>query len=63
VVKPRLAAELPMYGDPDFSSDLQKLLDKYSMDEILERNEIDPLTVLLILVDYGFNQLLDDQSE
>lgn len=52
-----------MYGDPDFSSDLQKLLDKYSMDEILERNEIDPLTVLMILVDYGFNQLLDDEVD
>lgn len=64
MVKPRLAVELPMYGEPSFEEDLQKLLDKYTMDEILELNEISPLVVLMILVDYGFNQLLeDDQSE
>ena len=52
-----------MYGDPDFSSDLQKLLDKYTMDEILELNEISPLVVLMIRVDYGFNQLLENDEQ
>lgn len=50
-----------MFGDPDLSDELRKLLDKYTMDEILERFEIDPLTVLIILVDSGFNQLLEDE--
>lgn len=50
-----------MYGEPTFEEDLQKLLDKYTMDEILELNEISPLVVLMILVDYGFNQLLEDE--
>lgn len=52
-----------MFGEPDFSEELQKLLDKFSMDEILEKFEINPLVVLSILVDYGYNQLLDDEPE
>lgn len=48
-----------MFGEPSFEADLQKLLDKYTIDEILERCEIDPLRVLSLLVDYGFSQLLD----
>lgn len=52
-----------MYGEPDFDVDLEKLLDKYTIDEILERNDINPLTVLKILLDYGFNQILDDEQE
>lgn len=52
-----------MFGEPTFEKELQALLDKYTMDEILERNEISPLVVLMILVDYGFNQLLDDEVD
>ena len=48
-----------MFGEPSFEADLQRLLDKYTMDEILERCEIDPLRVLSLLLDYGFSQLLE----
>lgn len=51
-----------MFGEPSFEADLQRLLDKYTMDEILERCEIDPLRVLSLLLDYGFTQLLEIDS-
>lgn len=52
-----------VFGDPSFDTELQKLLDKYTVDEILEKFDINPLVALMILYDHGFTQLLDDEQE
>ena len=52
-----------MFGEPDFTEEVRALLDKYSLEELLERADIDPIKVVLILIDYGYNQLLDDEQE
>ena len=52
-----------VFGDPSFDTELQKLLDKYTVEEILEKFDINPLVALMILYDHGFTQLLDDEQE
>lgn len=46
-----------MFGDPDYTQEIETILDNYSIEEVLEKLEIDSKEVLRILTFNGYDIL------
>ncbi len=46
-----------MFGDPDYTQEIETILDNYSIEEVLEKLEIDSKEVLRILAFNGYDIL------
>lgn len=44
-----------MFGDPDYTQEIETILDNYSIEEVLEKLEIDPKEILRILAFNGYD--------
>jgi len=51
-----------MFGDPDLSLEAYRLLDKYSLEELLERFGIEPSFVVTWLLEEGLISNDDEQA-